>query len=99
MTVDSGTVTIALGFATLLATRFFDIIDRRQKAAELREQTIADAAALRDHTTSEVASIKAVVAEGTVASKEAAAAANGFNKKIEDLAASNKGILETIGKK
>ena len=85
MTIDTNTVVILVGFATMLASRTFDIIDRRQKSAELREQTIADAAALRDHTTAQVASIKDVVIEGTTASKEAAAAANGFNKKIEDL--------------
>jgi hypothetical protein len=92
MQVDAGTIVSIVGFATLFMTRVFDIIDRGQKAAELRRQTEADAAALKLHTTEQAAILKNAVdentkltKEGTAAAKDAYNEANTVNQKLETI--------------
>jgi hypothetical protein len=83
-------VALVIGLATLIVTRLFDILDRRQEAARTRKRLEDDAAALKIHTAVQVASIKEAVEENTVLTKEGAAAAkdayeeaNTVNQKIE----------------
>jgi fructose-1-phosphate kinase PfkB-like protein len=93
--LSDSNVALVIGLASLLATRIFDILDRRAEARKLKLQSDLTAQALSLHTATQMKVIKDAVEEnteltkeGTMAAKEAYVEANTVNKKIEQLGVS-----------
>lgn len=83
--MDANLIVSIAGFAGILATRFFDIYDRRQKAQELRDQTLLEALALRQHTTEQTGTVIAAVDRGIAQSADALEHANNLTQKVVDM--------------
>lgn len=96
---------LMISLASILATRIFDIYDRRDIAKKLAARVMQDAEELRRVTALQTSRLSAAIVENThltkegiVASKEAAEKANTANEKIIELDKVNKGILENLTK-
>lgn len=62
---DVSSVAIIVGFATLVATRIFDIIDRREVARQLRIKTEFERVELLKHTDKQIDKITTLVTNKT----------------------------------
>ena len=96
--LSDSNIALIIGLASLLATRIFDILDRRAEARKLKLQSELTAQTLRLHTANQMKVIQNAVEEnteltkeGTMAAKEAYVEANTVNKKIEQLGVSISG--------
>jgi hypothetical protein len=73
--LDNGQLALFIGVATLIITRIFDIVDRRQNAKLARQQSDDAARLLREHTANQVSLIRGDVARNTELTQVSATAA------------------------